>query len=163
MFGLPKSRRAFTIVELLVVIAIIGVLIGMLLPAVQAAREAGRRSQCMNNIKQLGLGMLNYESKNNYYLPYNKGWGNSNSDDEKKDLDTNGSSWITLILPYIEEQTIYDRIKIDEKLDYKGTPPEVYDNLTAAQQKIPILICPSDTGTGITTESLMFSTSLRPR
>ena len=72
MFGLSKTRHAFTIVELLVVISIIGVLIGMLLPAVQAARESGRRAQCVNNIKQLGLAMLHYESKFDY-LPNNQG------------------------------------------------------------------------------------------
>jgi len=156
MIGLSKSHRAFTIVELLVVISIIGVLIGLLLPAVQAAREAGRRSQCINNVKQLSLGMLHYESKYNY-LPNNKGWGAAGAD-EKKDLDTNGYSWITQILPYIEGDTIYNRIKKDEKLDYKDPPTSpTYDNLTAAKQQITLLSCPSDTGTGITTESLMFS------
>ncbi len=72
----PTQRRgrrsAFTLVELLVVIAIIGVLIGLLLPAVQAAREAGRRSACGNNMRQLGLAMHNYESANSKFPPGSK-------------------------------------------------------------------------------------------
>jgi prepilin-type N-terminal cleavage/methylation domain-containing protein/prepilin-type processing-associated H-X9-DG protein len=161
MFGLSKSRRAFTIVELLVVISIIGVLIGMLLPAVQAARESGRRAQCLNNMKQLGIGVLHYESKANY-LPNNLGWGDAGAD-EGQNENTNGYSWITQILPYIEGETIYNRIKMDEKLSYKDPAPNgILDNLRAAQQKITLLSCPTDTDTRITTDSLMYSTRPNP-
>src|SRR5437764_10114288 len=67
--GIPKNRPAFTLIELLVVIAIIAVLIALLLPAVQAAREAARRASCVNNLKQIGLALHNYESTNTVFPP----------------------------------------------------------------------------------------------
>ena len=158
MSGLWKSRRAFTIVELLVVIAIIGILIGMLLPAVQQAREAGRRSQCENNIKQLCLGMQNYESALQY-LPHNQG-----TTDHNAYPNVDGYSWITLILPYLEELPVYNHIKLDQKLNYIDTSTGgIYNNLKAAQQKITTLMCPSDYSnlTGLTISSIMYpSTSV---
>ena len=100
----PSTRRGFTLVELLVVIAIIGTLVGLLLPAVQAAREAARRSQCQNNMKQLGLGVLNFESASRK-LP------------SPGQCDSTGSSSTTyfihsiatMILPYIEQTNIYNQ------------------------------------------------------
>ena len=91
------TRGGFTLVELLVVIAIIGILIALLLPAVQAAREAARRMQCLNNLKQIGLGILNYESANRSYPPggIRNGYG---------------ISWWVRVLPYIEEDTIYQQL-----------------------------------------------------
>src|SRR5437016_5002372 len=88
-------RHAFTLVELLVVIAIIGVLVALLLPAVQTAREASRRSQCANNIKQIGLGVANYESTYRAMPPgnYHSVFG----------------SWLVWILPYVEQQALRDR------------------------------------------------------
>jgi prepilin-type N-terminal cleavage/methylation domain-containing protein len=154
MSSLSKSRRAFTIVELLVVIAIIGVLIGMLLPAVQQAREGGRRSQCENNIKQLTLGMQNYESANRY-LPHNQG-----TTDHQGYPNVDGFSWISQILPYIDMTPVYNHIKFDQKLNYIDTSPGgICNNLEAAKQKISTLVCPSDpynNGTGLTTDSLMY-------
>ncbi len=100
----PSARRGFTLVELLVVIAIIGTLVGLLLPAVQAAREAARRSQCMNNVKQLGLGVMNFESASRK-LP------------SPGQCDSTGSSTTTYtiqsictqILPYIEQANVYNQ------------------------------------------------------
>ncbi|NCY17576.1 MAG: DUF1559 domain-containing protein, partial [Actinobacteria bacterium] len=114
-----RLRRAFTLVELLVVIAIIGTLVGLLLPAVQAAREAARRSQCFNNMKQIGLGVHNYESS--YKKLPNPG-----------QCDSTGSattvymihSTPTQILPFIEQTSVYNL------LDH-STDPIVAYGLTA--------------------------------
>ncbi|HEY4758955.1 MAG TPA: DUF1559 domain-containing protein, partial [Thermoguttaceae bacterium] len=146
MFGLNKCRSAFTIVELLVVISIIGVLIGLLLPAVNAAREAGRRAQCVANIKQLGLAMQNYESRFGF-LPYN--WGTT---DHTGGDDVKGDSWISLILPTIEEENINKQIKFGEVLSFSDSQ---YNNKAAAKQPIPLLMCPSDPTTGVTLQSKM--------
>src|ERR1043165_1856410 len=90
-----RSRLGFTIVELLVVIAIIGVLVALLLPAVQTARESARRMQCTNNIKQIGLGVANYESTHRAMPPgnYHSVFG----------------SWLVWLLPFVEQQALRDR------------------------------------------------------
>ena len=103
----PKRRSAFTLVELLVVIAIIGILIALLLPAVQAAREAARRMQCINNLKQIGLGLHNYHDTFKCFPPgamsYN--WsGNGYAE----------WGWGAFILPFIEEKPLYDGLHINE-------------------------------------------------
>jgi prepilin-type N-terminal cleavage/methylation domain-containing protein len=97
----PDGRRlGFTLVELLVVIAIIGILVALLLPAIQAAREAARRSQCSNNLKQLSLACLNYESSRRK-LPPGAFLGE-------------GSAWSAFILPYLEEGSVFDALTIGE-------------------------------------------------
>ena len=133
------------------VISIIGILIALLLPAVQMAREAARRATCVNNLKQLGLAMSNYENQNQNY-PIN--WGNlldsngnaTNGSDPTTILYTKGHSWLTGVLPFLEESQIYNTIKFGEALGYPspadGTVP--MPNLAAAMQRIPEFLCPSD-------------------
>ncbi|MCO6042403.1 DUF1559 domain-containing protein [Aeoliella sp. ICT_H6.2] len=103
----PSVRNGFTLVELLVVIAIIGILVALLLPAVQAAREAARRANCTSNLKNLTLAMANLESATGR-LP-SSGWRGNWTGDPDRGLDhTQPGGWIFALLPYIEEQALYD-------------------------------------------------------
>ena len=124
-----KSLRAFTLVELLVVIAIIAILIALLLPAVQAAREAARRMQCGNNLKQIGVAMHNYHDAHGA-LPY----GASEIQNNKP-----GGSWGAFILPYLEQQPAY------EQFDF--TIPMLHaNNAEAVKTVVPVYLCPTDPG-----------------
>lgn len=101
-------RRAFTLVELLVVIAIIGVLGALLLPAVQSAREAARRMQCTNNLKQLGLSLHNFHDVNKKFPPAHEDLATSPSTSTKW-----ACSWMPRILPFIEEQAVFQLYRLD--------------------------------------------------
>lgn len=142
-----SRRTAFTLVELLVVIAIIGVLVALLLPAVQAAREAARRSQCTNNLKQIGLAVHNYESAHKE-IPYNRYSGNYGvSDSFWGQAQVNGGggqpcrawSWLASILPYLELGNLSTQGGIPE------TPLKSSPVLGAV---IPGFQCPSDSIAG---------------
>jgi prepilin-type N-terminal cleavage/methylation domain-containing protein len=128
---LPFSARrgAFTLVELLVVIAIIGILIALLLPAVQAARESARRSQCSNNLKQIGLALHAYHDNHTFFPPGNvtnipmnaKGCFTPNANNNSPHP---GAPWSAQILPYLEETGLADQ------LDMEGTFPSTYNDYT---------------------------------
>lgn len=123
------NRPGFTLVELLVVIAIIGILIGMLLPAVQQVREAARRISCANNLKQMALALHNYQSAHKCFPP-----GVVDNDDNLQDAMHSG---FVYMLPYIEQTNLYDRY--DLSTDWKSA-----QNLPLASYTIPIFHCASN-------------------
>jgi prepilin-type N-terminal cleavage/methylation domain-containing protein len=136
MFRLSR-RRGFTLIELLVVIAIIAVLIALLLPAVQQAREAARRTQCRNNLKQLGLAMHNYHDAFNS-LPPDAIYGY---------LPPGGSTylpfhhtWISFILPYVDQVNLHNQINFQRPIWGQTMP----DGSPIYAQSLPMLRCPSD-------------------
>jgi prepilin-type N-terminal cleavage/methylation domain-containing protein len=141
------NNRGFTLVELLVVIAIIGILIALLLPAVQKARESARRKQCTNNMKQLGLAIQNYVSARKT-LPPSEGWS---------DEGRSGFGWILKILPYAEHQAIYDQFKpYINKVMYNFSAEDGILNVncrTALKTPLPIFRCTSDQESPLTSKT----------
>ena len=135
---ISKNRGGFTLVELLVVIAIIGTLVGLLLPAVQSAREAARRSACTNNMKQLGLGVLNFESARKRLPAASSGTGTSST------ATIGGYSWICAILPFLEETNLYTNLSSNSNRLNSGFTSSL--NNTQAITSLPQLVCPSFAG-----------------
>ncbi|MEO2047552.1 MAG: DUF1559 domain-containing protein [Pirellulales bacterium] len=137
-----RFRSGFTLVELLVVIAIIGILVALLLPAIQAARESARRTQCLSNIRQIGIALHNYESAQKVF-PAGMQF------DEIQNgavtfVDASGSTdfkrnWIIEILPHLEQQALYDSFDFSEYISHDI-------NRNARSTSISSLLCPSDSG-----------------
>ena len=119
---LRRNLHGFTLVELLVVIAIIGILVALLLPAVQAAREAARRTQCTNHLKQVGLAVHNFHQVRNGVPPAHLTGGGH-------------ATWLVLIMPYLEQSAQYERYDIERT--YYVQPLEVI------QTQVPFYYCPS--------------------
>jgi prepilin-type N-terminal cleavage/methylation domain-containing protein/prepilin-type processing-associated H-X9-DG protein len=150
-----RSRAAFTLIELLVVIAIIGILIALLVPAVQKVREAAARTQCVNNLKQLGLALHNYHDVNKRLPPAGKNYGYGGSTTVTPIYNLNG---FVLILPYIEQAglfatydpktpsaTIFGPYTIPPPSSWVGgTSTPSAANIALAQTRLPILRCPSE-------------------
>ncbi|MFG0262072.1 MAG: DUF1559 domain-containing protein [Novipirellula sp. JB048] len=150
-----SAKRGFTLVELLVVIAIIGVLVGLLLPAVQAAREAARRMQCSNNLKQMGLALHNYHDTFRAFPP------GSRSHPTIVPRNNHGTNWRTSILAFLEQSSLYEKLNF-ETGSFSGSSfsggNEVLSGLV-----VPVYKCPSsptdpfeaDRGTSNTRDGMM--------
>ena len=165
-----KKSRGFTLVELLVVIAIIGILIGMLLPAVQAVREAARRIQCANNQRQIALAVLDFESANQTFPAGRNGLEAPQTDPHQllaPDVrSSNGTSFLVTILPFIEQQNAFDNCHVQELTlwgagsgdlgspwDFDNTSIENQQALAVITTRMPAYVCPSDDSEEFATSS----------
>jgi prepilin-type N-terminal cleavage/methylation domain-containing protein len=152
-----RLRAGFTLIELLVVIAIIGILVGLLLPAVQQVRATAQRTQCQNNLKQIGLATLNYASISETLPPVQGRL--KNPDTAAMMQRTITSSYLTLLLPYLEQNTIYEQIDLTKSMFDPANLPPINAGLsgtlfytvsmgsnTAYSNAIKTFLCPSSVG-----------------
>jgi prepilin-type N-terminal cleavage/methylation domain-containing protein/prepilin-type processing-associated H-X9-DG protein len=146
------TRRAFSMVELFVVMAVIGLLMAMVLPAVQAAREAGRRTQCLSNLRQIGLATHQYEEVHRMY----PGWRQSGlgrpviaGQPPPADLRMNNCSIQSQLLPYLDQAALFEELNLSRSCipdEDDSTAPEWDMLATASQRRVAIFVCPSDGG-----------------
>jgi len=138
---ISRPNYGFTLVELLVVIAVIGILVALLLPAIQSARETARRAACLNNIKQLCLGLQNYHDTDGRF-PASIQYAKSVVDAGEAQLASNsryGPNWVIKILPYLEESALYDAFDLAVPISFPA-------NATARGTQLNVMLCPSDKG-----------------
>jgi prepilin-type N-terminal cleavage/methylation domain-containing protein/prepilin-type processing-associated H-X9-DG protein len=143
---MKSSRRAFTLIELLVVIAIIGVLVALLIPAVQAAREAARRVQCANNLKQIGLALHNFESTNGSFPPGTKSMIRFSYEyDSTSGYGYEWTCYLHFILPYLEQTNYYRAIDGPYfDLQNANVDPAAWSTASVSGSSLGIFLCPSD-------------------
>lgn len=135
--NIRPTTRAFTLVELLVVITIIGILVGLLMPAVQGARDAGRAAECKNNLKNIGIALTAYEAKKKTLPP-----GAVQTTTKETDLENMYTNWAIEILPFIEKKNLYER--------YDQTLPNMDpSNLPVLQTTVNTYVCPADSHKGM--------------
>lgn len=145
------TPRAFTLVELLVVIAIIGILVSLTMPAIQSARESGRRASCMNNIRQLQTAMVSHENSQKVYPAGRDGCDGITNDvcAGVPDWKRNGVSGFVKLLPYMEEATLYKNLDLKNKFWASVSPPSnaagwYPPNLACIRTQLPLMRCPTD-------------------
>jgi prepilin-type N-terminal cleavage/methylation domain-containing protein/prepilin-type processing-associated H-X9-DG protein len=168
---MSRDRRGFTLVELLVVIAIIGILIALLLPAVQAARESARRSQCSNNLKQIGLALQNYHDAVRVFPPAGLNYGSLEGTPYVPYNNIMNTSGFVLMLPYLEQQPLYAKFNqmasaSDCKYYTSGVSsypiagsPVAYGNDTVVSTQLAGFLCPSDDGPKTMSTSVAYTIS----
>lgn len=132
-------RRGFTLIELLVVISIIGILVSLILPAVQAAREAARRAQCKNNLKQIGVALHNYHGNSSSFP---SGWIGATPGIGHDLFGMNGFGWGTLLLADLDQASLYKKFDFNKMINDESTLP--VNNETLLATSLPVFLCPSD-------------------
>lgn len=129
---LTKPTSAFTLIELLVVVGIVGILVSLLLPAVQSVREAARQTSCKNNMRQLGIGLHNYHDTHRTLPPGCIEWRASNAHPTRRQF-----AWSALLLPFIEQQNVHQQI-------HWGRPFDALENRQISQIDLAVYLCPSE-------------------
>jgi prepilin-type N-terminal cleavage/methylation domain-containing protein len=131
-------RRGFTLIELLVVISIIATLMALILPAIQSAREAARRTQCMNNLKNISLGAINFAEAHKGILPASGTYLGFDTDNNgSRETIAAGRSWVLDLLPYMDQQAVYDRWDMTSAFNFGN-------NVVTSQYNFAVLSCPND-------------------
>lgn len=140
-----QRKPGFTLIELLVVIAIIAILVALLLPAVQQAREAARRAQCKNNLKQLGIAMHNYHETHHQFPQNQDGFRNGYSDADRRRYHPT-FSWIAMSLPYMDQAPLYEQLDMENRNggNWVGNWTNQGSNAPIRRTVLPGLICPSN-------------------